>query len=388
MSPIHLPLSRRDFLKTFGLVSAALLTPSWSEYRNHRQFSRLEGVPLRVGVAIPSYAKERRRAINWLKGLRFGLNGQEVKLIPYTVEDRLRSISKTVKELVEAEKVDVLVGSVSPFASVQVASAIENSPVTFINAEVGANLVFPYHVRPNVFHHTLHYWQANWAAGEWAASQLGKRGAILATFYEAGFDALAAFQIAFENAGGEVLRTVITHSPTETWLAQETMSRLAGAKPDFVFLMGSGEEAIELLAAYKQSPLNERVPMIGAGFALAQGTRTPSINTFATDFTTATRETPDALALLGYETALLIQNASQVIAQTGVSLSQALANVSFTSPRGRILMDTDRHATIPSAFVDGDGNPLGHLSSVSSTAHLHAGWSDIRTGWITPYFSL
>jgi branched-chain amino acid transport system substrate-binding protein len=259
----------------------------------------------------------------------------------------------------------------------------------FLNAEVGANLVFPSEKQENVFHHTLHYWQANWAAGTWAAQTLGKRAVVLATFYEAGFDALAAFQLAFEQAGGEVLRTVISHSLTEAWLPQETLSRLAALKPDFVYLMGMGEQVAELQAAFQSSPMVGRVPFLMSGFAHTEGTRSAGLADFARSYHLETGEQSEAMALLGYGTGLLIQAARQTMAQTGVSLTQALSTATFDSPRGRVSMDAEIHATTASAFVNGEGKLLADLSAVDATiARLHPGWSEIRTGWITPYFSL
>jgi hypothetical protein len=212
---------------------------------------------------------------------------------------------------------------------------------------------------------------------------------ILGTFYESGYDALAAIQLAFEQEGGEILRTIITHSPTETWNAQETLARVAAAQPDFVYLMASGAEAVELQAAYQNSPLFGHVPMTGTGFALPGGSRSAALDVFARDFHAATGETPNAIALLGYETGLLIHSAQQTMVQSGVSLAEALSDVSLDGPRGTIGMDAETHATTTASFVDGEANLLAHLPTVDAhAARLHPNWSDTRTGWMTPYFGL
>jgi hypothetical protein len=212
---------------------------------------------------------------------------------------------------------------------------------------------------------------------------------ILATFCEAGFDTLAAFHLAFEQAGGEILRTVISHNPTETWLPQETLSRLAALKPDFVYLMGVGEQAAELQTAFQSSPLAGHVPLLKAGFAQTEGTPNVPLATFARAYQSETGERPEAVALLGYETGLLIHAARQTMTQTGVAFAQALFTATFDGPRGHVSMDAESHATHAMTFVDGEANCMEHLPVIDTRmARLHPGWNEIRTGWITPYFSL
>jgi hypothetical protein len=153
--------------------------------------------------------------------------------------------------------------------------------------------------------------------------------------------------------------------------------------------MASGAEAVDLQAAYQNSPLFGRAPLIGTGFALPGGTRSAALDTFAREYRAVTKETPDAIALLGYETGLLIHQARQAMTQTGVSLAQALSAASFDSPRGRMMMDIETQATTASSFVDGKASLMAHLPAVDAhAARSHTGWSDIRTGWITPYFGL
>ncbi len=380
-------INRREFLKSLGVASAGLISIPWIGGWKDFQISSPEGPALRVGAVIPTYLKEPKRAKHWLKGLRLGLSRfVGTNLIPYTADDRVLSVSGTLKDLIQVAQPDVIVGSVSPFASAQIANALQGTATIFLNAEVGANLIQPSVVRANVFHHTLHYWQANWAAGEWAAQTMGKRGVILATFYESGYDALAAFQLAFEQAGGEILRTVITHSPTESWNPREALARIAALQPDFVYLMGVGNETVELQAELKNSSL-AGIPLVGTGFSLPGETN--HTGTFHSDYLNATGDAPDAMALLGYESGLLIHAVRQMMGQIGVSLSEAFSTAAFDSPRGQVVMDADIHATTATSFVDGDANLLSHLPSVDSRlARLHPNWSDIRTGWITPYFSL
>lgn len=383
-------LTRREFLKSLSITAVGMAAIPWSNLQKRFHNSEVEGVPLRVGVAIPSYLKDRKRARQWLKGLRLGLSEiTGTTLIPYTADDRMQSVTDTLEELVKVGRADVIVGSVSPLTSTGISDVLAGTSAVFLNAEVGASLMSPSLARENVFHHTLHYWQANWATGTWAAQTMGKRGAILATFYEAGFDALAAFQLAFEQAGGEITRTIISHVPTGIWNPRETLSRLAALKPDFVYVMGVGEQAESLFSSYQNSPLNGFVPVLASMFAGSQGIPKLPLMEFKNIYERVTGENPDAIALLGYETGLLIHKARQMMAETGESLSKVLSTVTFASPRGQIQMDSETHSTVSTGIVDGEANLLPYLPLVDfRLARLSPDWSEIRTGWITPYFSL
>jgi hypothetical protein len=171
MFPSNQTLNRREFLKSIGVAAAGFVAMPWMGLQKNlgvslAEWSLQEWVPLRIGVVVPTYTQDRRRASHWLKGLRFGLSQSPgTTLIPYTANDREFSVSRAVKELAHEKRAEVIVGSVSPFAMASLASALAETSAVFLNAEVGANLVFPSEKQENVFHHTLHYWQANWAAG-------------------------------------------------------------------------------------------------------------------------------------------------------------------------------------------------------------------------------
>ena len=268
-----------------------------------------------------------------------------------------------------------------------------------------------------LFRHTLAQWQADWALGRWAAAHVGHRAALATSFHDGGYDTLAAFRLGFEGAGGEILRTHITHLPPEMGPDGPLVAPPLATGPDFLYASYAGPEALDFVQAYAGSGLADRVPLLGTGFltagpvlpllgeaalgirtaaAWADGSDDEVARTFRADYRTATAREPDPFALLGFETALLASAAFRAAGDgaTPALLRDALLATDVAGPRGRVTMRPATQGTygpigVREVRLSGGtptNVPLAGLETIDELdGRIAALRTGIRTGWLNTY---
>jgi ABC-type branched-subunit amino acid transport system substrate-binding protein len=356
--------SRRRFLRAFGAVAgaaaatplfageSALLAPSFSGR-------------LRVGVALPAFGEQQHRTTAWLAGLGLALDdGAEVEIEPAGA--CAPEVGAAAVRLLQ-RNVHVVVGAVTPAYARDVAGAFDGSDAVFLNAEPGAHIVRSTDGHAQVFHHSLHAWQASYATGAWAAGSAGyRRAATVASFRESGYDTLAAFRLGLESAGGAVVSQQVSGIPGRGRSVAECLEAMRCDSPDFVYAAGLAAEGAV------SAPLSRTGGKPEAAFAARYGQRTG--------------HAADAYALLGYEAGGLLLDAAQQAREQGLSLSRGLAGAAFQGPRGWVRMNAATRTTTAEAFVDAAGAPLAELRGFDEQRVLaHPAWHLAVSGWAVPY---
>ena len=194
-----------------------------------------------------------------------------------------------------------------------------------------------------------------------------------------------------------------------------------GASPDFVYASYCGEQSMEFTNAFERAGLNGRYLLMSSGFMVddeilpfhgnssggiksilpwSKSLNTPENSEFVLAYERLTGGSADAFAVLGFDSAQLIDHASRAV---GGDLSKthnvvaALSNASFMSPRGRLKMDGRTQSAITPLYlreVRGNGLSLSNyviadLGPVREPVQIGASqWSDVRTGWLNSYLSV
>jgi branched-chain amino acid transport system substrate-binding protein len=368
----HPRLNRRAFLKTSGaiagLAAVATLLPGCSTTQSPlgslKSFVVPES-PVTVGVLLPRSVSRPDVAQNVLAGMRLYAERfarRPLHLVVQEVGVGQHDAYLGAHALLEQGQVDLLAGVVNPALAPQLQELLHERRTILAVADVGANVPRSLEAHPYVFANSLGYWQASHAMGGWAARNLGSRAAIVSSFYDSGYDTIYAFRLGFEGTGGQVAETFVSHRPTDSDDHMPAlMAQIAAAQPDFIYAISSGRQANAFLRAYAESGLAGRIPLAGASFTLADRSAhlygLPSMpmvlpwarnlghaenQSFVTAYEAATGRPADALALLGYDTAQMIDTA--ITAAGGdvrdtAQLQQALGQVAFTSPRGALAID-------------------------------------------------
>ncbi len=422
--------SRRNFLRGMGLVGGAAVA---SRLLTTGERVRAAGIlggdgsslggTLRVGALLPASTIYPTLASEFVAGMQLafapstssGLAARSVEVITQTI-GRGHGTTYGQAQSLLAAKVDVVVGLLTPMMAARIASLFQAANTLLLASSTGENLPLAA-TQAVVFHHSLQQWQANWALGNWAAQSLGRRVVIASDFHDSGYDSLYGFQQGFSAAGGSVLEAVVTHGPQAAHDVNYLLKRIQNLHPDLVYAAYCGANAAELVQAYANLS-GARPPLIGNGFlvdelllpsmgkaavgissahAWTPALDTPANRTFLATYQTSYGQTPSSLALLGYETGLLLNTA--LAASGGVAhpsrLAPALAVATIASPRGTVAMDANSHSTTGPLYLrevqwlDGVAtNTVRHQIPAASQKGISAQGSGLKSGWLEAYLSI
>lgn len=410
-------VTRRRFLQRLGVLTGAVVASQIPGLRSaaHAQPVAQGGYAGRVGVLLPQSAMNPLLSPNLVSGLKLGFQTAgcpDVTLITSPCGPGPAAAATCAERLMDQERVDLVTGIASPNLSAEFRAAFENRRKYYVAADGGANLVRTSEESPYVLYNSLHYWQSNWATGQWAAKHLGTKAVVVSSFYETGYDAFSAFRLGFEAGGGEVAETYVTHRPASDWTWESVMSGIRTTAPDLLFALYSGQQATEFLAAWAESGLAGQIPLAASPFmvdeaALAeQGDAALGIisclpwapgldhaenQAFVTAFLAMTGRRPDGFALLGYDTARLIANA------LGANGGGLTANLRWSSPRGAVKLDGRSQSVVTPLYLrevrrgaDGLYNAvIGTIAPADDRDdRLEPLRSGERTGWLNAYLQV
>ncbi len=357
-SDIKYAINRRKFLKTAGWAALTPVIPGLISLRGGWGRSG----KLRAALLIPSSAIYPDMAKNFLAGMEVYRNNyprNELFQLKYSSHDTGIGPGKalnTARKLIQNENIDLITGIIDPSLNPGLVNLCQEKGVLLIANNAGANIQDQHDDNSYLIQNSMQYWQTNLAMGRWAAQNLGRRAVVAASFYESGYDALYAFRHGFEAGGGNVLQTVISNKPDAPDDLLAPIGTIRQYKPDFVFASYSGPDAVEFLRLYADSGLSANIPLVTSGFTVdeytlqgldpvSQGIRSchswaPGLANDANQILNAYFRSrygcsPDAFAVLGFETAMMIDKLS-MRKSNSMEFSDWLNSESFIGPRGRI----------------------------------------------------
>ena len=171
-----------------------------------------------------------------------------------------------VQELIVREDVDLLTGFIYSPNIIASAPLIEQAkvPTLIMNA---ATAWIP-SLSPYLARVSMSMWQTGFPMGGYAAEKLGCRTAAVGyTDYPPGKDSLAAFQMGFEQAGGQVVDAIPMGGPAEVPDFTPFMQRVKDARPDcFYVFVPAGNHAAAVFKTYAALGMKDAgVRLIGPG---------------------------------------------------------------------------------------------------------------------------
>jgi branched-chain amino acid transport system substrate-binding protein len=410
-------ITRRRFLQAAGLAAGATALPPFNGKASAHTLST-HYTPFRLGLLLPQSHLHPQLSSSLAAGLTLGLAqaGAPAHLTVLEVPPVPSAGEEQVRQLAESGSVDLIAGVLGAGSVAALQPVLDSGSIPLIAIEGGANLIGPSEQHDSVFYQSLGYWQANWAMGQWAARQLGRKAFVASSLYESGYDSLQAFQLGFEAAGGTVARTYVSH--VGAFDPQALTAAIAETAPDFVYALYSGPQAADFLGAYAAAGLTGRIPLAGSPFLVdearlpelgdaalgvfsclswAPTLATPENQAFTAAFRAAEGRTPDAFAAVGYETAQLIAGALQTAGgdmRDRAAFRKALAGARLASPRGRLEMKANslsfplyvrevRRTAVLENQVIAALAPVG-----PADARLASLRTDLRTGFLNTYLSV
>lgn len=314
---------------------------------------------LKVGVLTTAGASYARAGQSLLDGLAVGFGSASVSadFVSRPVQGGYAGARAWCDELLDAG-VDVVVAGVSAPVAAALAPAVAERGRCLVVANVGAHVVAQRH--PAVLHSSLQHWQSAFAMGQWAAANLGRLLFSASALPDAGYDGIYAFRRGFEAAGGTMVGRAVTHTGAggDGVAAAVAAARDSGA--NVVIGHHSAANAAEFMAA--ASGLSAALVMDGLAVedlslssigSSARGVRSAASwlaaattrSAFAKAYQTRTGRAPDAFAVLGHDTALLVAEGARRAGAARDRLASSLAGVSVTGVRGKLLVDPATYTT-------------------------------------------
>lgn len=366
-------------------------------------------VPLKVGVLVPSGASYPHMGENLLAGLALALPG--CSLVTRRVELGYGGAHSSAKDLLDAG-VDVVVAGVSAPVAQQLAPLFHERRTPLVVANVGAHVVRPEQRDPYVLHNSLLDWQASFAMGRWAAGHVGRRALIVTSLNDAGYDSVYAFRRGLSAAGGRVVGTVVTHAH-EHETVRTQLRALGRLQPSFVYVLSSGDQAVEIVKACRASGLH--APLLASAFTTDEyllrrlGSAGTGLRSFASwptaladrDFAARFRQKSgrraDPFAVLGYDTGLLVAAGARRAVKRRLGIRRLLEPL-HGSPvdglRGSLTVDPRTNTVLAPLFLrqvrrlpTGQANVvLGKAPAVGGFPHALAPLADeTGSGYINEY---
>lgn len=297
------------------------------------------------------------------------------------------SVASVARELVEREKVDLVIAYANPTQAQLLGELAEETGVPVVVVDPGAHIVTSADAEPRVLSHSLGYWQSVWELGSWSAKGAGSKAYVISSRYECGFDILNAFGHGLRAAGGSVVGTSVTHlRPGDV---AKAVSAAAASRADSLFVACSGAEADELLAAVAADKGASAMHLLVAGVASDRLVSAPGLS--ATTALTWPVAGGSVFEMLGRDVGELVAAAvdggAEALPAGENTLDGARGRVTFDLASGR----TDVPVTIASATADAAGVTYKPIVVAGDTARASALADeivpDLRTGWLDVYGS-
>ncbi|MCW2535600.1 MAG: hypothetical protein JWQ26_1299 [Modestobacter sp.] len=348
------------------------------------------GDSTKVGLLIPQtgvyspIGGEMQKAVDlYMEEHGDELGGRSAEIVTADSAGNPETAKQRAKELIGRDEVDVITGIVSSPEGVTLAEEATTSQVPIVIANAGANAITAGEVSPYVWRTAFSTNQLGYAAGVYAAENLGKTGAVLmGADYSGGTEVLAGFLAGYKDAGGsDPLAQIMTPFGT-TQNFQPYLAEIP-AEASFVYAFYAGGEAITFVKNWDQFGYKDKFPLLGAQNLTDQdvlpaigdaavdvstvGLYSPALENEANaDFVALWQEKydllPSIIAVQTWDAMQLIDQAAAEVdgAVTAETLAAAFPDAgTIASPRGDFELDPASHNPAQSWYVrrlDKDGD--------------------------------
>jgi len=348
-------------LKTMALVMTGALLTSTSY--------AADTTPIRVGFltiksgALAAGGKQMEEAINlFMKERNNTIAGRKVELFVADTSGQPAITKTKTQELVEKDKVQVIIGPLAAFEAIAVDDYIKKVGVPVISPSAAAEDLTQRKPNPWFVRGVGSSAQPSHALGEYAAKDLKyKRIAIIADDFAFGHEIAAGFQRTFEENGGKVVQklwTPLNVADYGTYIGQ--------IKPnvDAVFAAFAGGNGVKFVKQYSEYGLKGKIPLLGAMTTVDEGILpfmgddalgvistgwySANLNNaanakFVKDFNAAYKKDPGYYSMGAYGAALMLEQALKDVKgniEDKTAFMAALRAVQLPNdPRGKVTLD-------------------------------------------------
>ena len=325
--------------------------------------------PIRVGFltiksgALAAGGRQMEDGLRlFLKERNNMLAGRKVELFVADTAGQPAITKTKAQELVEKEKVQVIIGPLAAFEALAIDDFIRKSEVPVIAPSAAAEDLTQRKANPWFVRAVGTSAQANHAFGEYVARELKyKRIAIIADDFAYGHETAAGFQRTFEENGGKVVQKL--WSPLNV---ADYGNYIGQIKPDVdaVFAAFAGGNGSKFLKQYSEFGMKAKIPVLGSMTTVdegilksmgdealgvvsagwyAAGINNANNKRFVQGMNQAYQQDPGYYSMGAYGAALMLEQALKDVKgniENKTAFMAALRNVQVANdPRGKISLD-------------------------------------------------
>nr|WP_175640003.1 ABC transporter substrate-binding protein [Metabacillus schmidteae] len=372
-----------SFILVLTLLAAcgnSAINTSTNEEENESSQQGDSNETIKIGSILPFsgvYASLGKDLSDGMKlyfdSIDWEVEGKKIELIEEDTEADPQVALRKLRKLMDQDDIDILNGSVSTAVAYAIRDEVDSKKLPYLTSHAGGNDLTRAKRSDYIWRSSFSSWQIGHSMGEWAFENVGDKIYIAAADYAFGREVSQAFIEAYTNAGGEIVGEV--YPPLGNNDYSSYLTTIGGVEADGVYAFFAGSDAVRFVQQYEQFGLKEKYKLVGSGWLVAEDLRETIGNaaegTYASTFWDYSLETeenqafvkayeeaynrrPTIESLEGYDAARII---AEALATTKGDVSdsdkfvEAMANVSFTSPRGTISFDKETHHVIQDMYI-------------------------------------
>ena len=327
------------------------------------------GGPVKLGFltvksgALAAGGKQMEEGLRlFLKERNNMVAGRKVELVVADTGGQPAITKTKAQELVEKDKVDVIIGPLAAFEALAIDDTIRKAQVPVISPSAAAEDLTQRKPNPWFVRAVGTSAQPSHAMGEYAAKELKyKRVAIVADDFAFGHEIAAGFQRTFEENGGKVVQKL--WAPLNV---ADYGSYIGQIRPDVdaVYAAFAGGNGIKFVKQYNEYGLKGKIPLLGAMTTVDEGILksmgdeavgivsngwytaaldNPNNKRFVQAINKETKDDPGYYTVGAYGAALMMEQAMKAVngkVEDRNAFMAALRNVQVPNdPRGEVKLD-------------------------------------------------
>jgi hypothetical protein len=214
-------LSRRDFLRLSTIAMGAFSASAVPDF--------LFSTPVyKFGVLLPNSSRYPSMGKEWLGGMKQYFDEHQLQTEMH-IQTEGSAYQKSLSLFDEG--VSLVVGIMNTLSAMSLSDLYAGQNAVLIASNLGEHI--PRTTLPSVRLSSLHLWSKNYDLGREAVRKYGRRGYVVTSFYESGYDALYAFRKGVEHEGGGLLDINVIDLQKNGM--DEALKHIHSTRPDFVF---------------------------------------------------------------------------------------------------------------------------------------------------------
>jgi len=378
-------LDRREFLQVGLTVAGAAVFAACGGTTSGGP-SGPTGPEFKLGVVLPYSGVYAELGTSITNGMRMYFDSvdnqagnRKITMVTADEQVALADAVAATKKVVEQDSVDMVAGYVSSPNAAGNRDYLHGQKIPTLIANAGVNSLSRAAKSPFIYRTSFSNWQPAHPVGTYVAEKLGKKKIQLVyAKYGAGLESVASFKETFTAAGGTIVgpdvATPFPNNGDQTPFVQAIQTD----KIDGIYSFMSGTDAVTFLKkAAELGTLGKLGLVSGAGFfveqdvlaAIQDAAPNGAITGLHWALTLTNRENQDFIAkyskkfngrqadvfaVQGFDTARVIVDALNAVkgnTDNKDGFMQAIAKVSFKSPRGDFKFDPSTNNVVQTIYI-------------------------------------